>query len=77
MVQVWQFDNPNIPQPIADAAYRGGDEDWVIAAPVTDRSDFEFVAGRLDTYQNGYNDQNASETEFAGEKWLVYTVCHA
>lgn len=76
MIQVWRYGDENIPKVIADAAFRGGDEDWVIAGPDNDEAAFEFVVNRLDSNEM-YRRSAASEVPYTGKNWLVYTVCHA
>lgn len=72
MIRVWAFDDPSIPEEIAKAAWRSGDEDWVIAAPMSQAGVFVCFLDRF-----GLDSTTYVTTTYNGEEWLVYTDTHA
>ena len=78
MIRVWTYDDSTIPPQILQAAYRGGDEDLVIAGPQTDEDLFFQVANALDGHMaHNINRKHVSRVHFEGQTFLVYPVCHA
>lgn len=77
-VQVWQFGDANIPQHIAKRAWRGGDEDWVIAAPAEREHEFQIVVDKMADHEaNNVNPDQWTRYKYCGKEYLVYTCCHA
>lgn len=75
MVRIWYYGEQSIPKEIADEAFRGGDEDYVISSPSNQEELFRHVCQQMDG--SNFTDRMVSAITIDGKRVLVYTCCHA
>jgi hypothetical protein len=76
-VQIWYFHDKNVPEFVKAHADCGGDEDWIILAPISLKWEFDTIVEKLNRYESNPFAKTIEIIECNNKTYLLHTICHA